>query len=107
MNQEQFIEFLESYEFTVHFYNDKQTQAELETWTKGGVNMIFYLGEFSPEAFIERVEDFDVDAEIDLHRQGERYRNDFTIHESLEDFESFKNMLDEMVEILKKMIDEK
>lgn len=107
MNQEQFIEFLESYEFTVHLVGDEQMEAEIETWTKDGVNIVFPMGELSPEAFIECVEDFDVDVEIDLHRQDDRYKNTFTIRESLEDFESFKNMLDEMVEILKKMIDEK
>lgn len=50
--------------------------------------------------FIERVKDFDVDEEIEQHRQAEDYKNAFTIRESLEDFTKFHNRLKEVSEKL-------
>lgn len=75
---------------------------ELETWTNGGVNMILCLDEGRDESladqFKERVISFDIDEEIDVHRNDSRYRQDFTITESVKDFTSFKEWLEDVLD---------
>jgi hypothetical protein len=84
--------------------NGKVCGFELISYTDGGVNIIIFLDfrdtELNPfldvnfiSAFKEWVADFDIDEQIDLHRQDERYRNDFTIRESLNDFTNYKKEL--------------
>lgn len=72
-------------------YKDNEI-VELETWTNGGVNMHIVLRKDSDKSYLQQFEDhlknFDVDEEIEIHRQDAQYRNDFTILESLEDFEA-------------------
>lgn len=70
---------------------------EMETWTDGGVNMLVWL-----EDFKEFVENFDVDYEIELHREGESYRNAFSLRESLNDFEDYLKWLNKIVGIIEK-----
>jgi len=43
-----------------------------------------------------------VDEEIDLHRQDERYKNAFSISESVKDFTDFYNWLKEIKNKLEK-----
>ena len=93
--------FFEEKDFNVHLTEQDGNQcAEVETWTNGGVNMILWLNPFTVEEFKERVNNFDVDEEIELHRQGQNYKNAFTIRESVEDFEDFhirlKDVLSEL-----------
>ena len=78
--------------------------AEIETFTNGGVNMIHYLETFTPQTFIGMVDDFDVDEEIDLHREGESYRKAFTIRESLKDFEAYHKHLKKVAKNVSKLI---
>lgn len=75
--------------------NNKQC-AELEMWTNGGVDMILWLNPFTAESFKSYVNDFNIDELIDSHRQDKRYKNDFTISESLKDFTDFHNFLKEV-----------
>lgn len=93
MKNEVFIKKIEEF-FGV--YEDEQI-VELETWTDGGVNMHIVLWKDNEGSYLKQFEDylksFDVDEEIELHRQDERYRNDFTIRESLEDFEIYNEWL--------------
>jgi hypothetical protein len=94
--------FFETEEFHVHlFKQDKKQCAEIEKWTDGGVDMIICLMPFSKEEFAEFVKGFDIDEEIDLHRESQRYKNDFTITQSVKDFTDFHNMLKEVNEKLK------
>jgi uncharacterized protein YecA (UPF0149 family) len=93
--------FFEEKDFNVHLTEQDGNQcAEVETWTNGGVNMILWLNPFTVEEFKERVNNFDVDEEIELHRQEQDYKNAFTIRESVEDFEDFhirlKDVLSEL-----------
>ncbi len=89
--------FFEEEGFNVFpFKQDRKKCAEIEKWTNGGVDMIFAIMPFTKESFIERVENFDIDEEIDLHRQGQDYKNAFTISESVEDFTDFHNDLKEI-----------
>lgn len=76
---------------------------EFETWTNGGVNMIHYLHK-SEGCYFKQisilVSDFNIDYEIDLHRQDERYRQAFKIKESVIDFESYLSYLQKIASII-------
>ena len=101
MNKKKLRAFFEEQDFRVHLSNEgKRKYAEIETWTNGGVNMIIMLEPFTKEAFIERVKEFDMDEEIDLYRQDQRYKNDFTITQSVKDFTEFQERLEGVVEKL-------
>lgn len=78
-------------------------QEELETWTSGSVNMfVFFTEEHKNliEAFEDYLKSFDIDEEIELYRQDQGYRNNFTTRESLEDFEEYLETLKEVLEEL-------
>lgn len=98
---EKLTDFFENNNFIVHPVEEDGIKcAELETWTKGGVNMIIWLKPFNSKEFEEYVESFDMDEEIDVHRQDQRYKDDFTISQSVKDFEDFTNRLKETVKKL-------
>lgn len=77
---------------------------EMETWTDGDVNMIVWLENEDNllEDFKEFVENFDIDYEIELHREDERYRKAFSLRESLNDFEDYVKWLKKIVGIIEK-----
>ena len=85
-----------------HFSNGDG--LEMETWTDGGVNMIVCLEDEKGliENFKDYVEYFDVEEEIDLHRQGESYKKAFTLRQSLDDFEDYLKWLNKIVGIIEK-----
>jgi len=90
---------LEDNNFRVHVYEQDGVEcAELETWTEGGVNMIPFLNPFTMAEFVSYVEDFDIDEQIDLHRQDKRYRDAFSIKDSLKDFKRFHKRLKKVCE---------
>ena len=94
MTKKKFIEILESNDFIVHLVKENGKQcAELETWTDGGVNMIVWLNPFTPKEFASFVDDFNIDDQIDMYRKDDKYRNAFSVRQSLADFESFENKL--------------
>jgi len=98
MTTENLKNFFEEKDFNVHLTEQDNVQcAEVEIWTNGGVNMIMWLNPFTLEEFTQRVNDFDVDEEIELHRQGQDYKNAFTIRESLKDFEDYHNRLKDVL----------
>ena len=94
MENSKFLKEMESY-FSVAEHNDC---VELETWTDGGVNMIININKDDTgsyfEQFNEYVEDFDMDEEIELHRQDNGYKAAFTIKQSVNDFEAFERRLE-------------
>ena len=95
--------FFEEQEFNVHLFEQDGMQcAEIEKWTDGGVDMIITLMPFSKEKFFEFVNDFDIDSEIDMHRQAKDYKAAFTISASVKDFTDFHNALKEVVEKINK-----
>lgn len=97
-------DFFENEHFSVHLFEQDDMQcAEVEKWTNGGVDMIITLIPFTIEKFIECVNVFDIDSEIDLHRQSEDYKRNFTISKSLKDFTDFHNHLKEIVAKLNTM----
>ena len=85
-----------------HFSNGDG--LEMETWTDGGVNMIVCLENDKGllEDFKDYVKYFDVEEEIDLHRQGEDYKSAFTLKQSLKDFEDYLKWLNKIVGIIEK-----
>lgn len=102
LREKKFQEFFELF-FSVHT-NEEDTDIELETWTDGDVNMIIYIKKDNCiDAFIEYVNDFDVDYEIDLHRESDAYCHAFKIKESLIDFETYHNWLKDIVNIIEEV----
>ncbi len=94
MNTTQLKKFFEDNGFNVYLTKqDKKQCAEIEKWTTGGVDMIIWLNPFNIAEFKSYVNDFNIDEEIDIHRQDERYKSDFTIRQSLEDFTEFHQHL--------------
>ena len=96
MENKKFIEVVEDH-FNVH---ELETGVELEEWTDGGVNMFIDLSEDNNKSYLQQfkeyIDNFDIDEEIEIHRQDEQYKNDFTIRESVEDFESYHRWLNEV-----------
>lgn len=90
ITEKKLIDFFEEEGFQV--YVEKEF-AEIEKWTDGGVDMVITLYPFSKEKFIEYVNDFNVDEQIDFYREGELYRKNFTVSQSLKDFRDFKKSL--------------
>lgn len=98
MTTEQLQQFFEDNDFNVFLsIQDGKQCGEIEKCTDGGVDMLFFLNPFTVDEFKERVNDFDVDEEIDTHRQDKQYKNDFTISQSLKDFADFHTHLKEIV----------
>jgi len=99
-------DFFETEGFNVNLFEQNNEQcAEIEKWTEGGVDMIIYLVPFTVEQFTEYVKDFEVDDEIDHHREMKDYKDNFTIAESLEDFTNFHNSLKDTLDKLEKEFD--
>lgn len=78
---------------------------EISTYTDGGVNMLIFLDgrgkdmtdpDWWKDEFQAAWEAFDVDEEIDLHRQDESYRHTFRIRQSVHDFEKYDSWLREL-----------
>ena len=99
-------EILERY-FDIHENDDSY---ELENWTDGGVNMIIYISKCNGKSVLEQlqefVRDFDLDEEVDLYRQDKSYKENFTIKESVADFENWLNLLGTIIDSLLEIDDE-
>ena len=94
---DELIKFFEDNGFTVELHEQDNVQcAELGKHTNRGVDMGIFLNPFTPNEFKEYVKDFDIDEYIDLHRQNEKYKKDFTISQSLKDFTEYYNDLVEI-----------
>jgi len=97
--------FFEENGFNVHLSKQDNIQcAEIEMWTNGGVDMLIWLAPFTIEEFIDYVDSFDIDEKIDMHRQDSRYKKDFSLSESLIDFNDY---LYHLKEIVLKLVDYK
>lgn len=86
-------------------FSELNDSYDIEQWTNGGVDMIIYIDKNSNETLIEQLEEyidnFDIDEEIDLYRENEDYKNNFTIRASLEDFESWVKYINDIIKELK------
>ena len=81
--------------------NESAYELELESWTNGGVNMFISIDKNSDNNLLEQlerfVENFDIDEEIDIHREDENYKRNFTIRESINDFENWVDYIEECI----------
>ena len=81
--------------------NESAYELELESWTDGGINMFISIDKNSDNNLLEQlerfVENFDIDEEIDIHREDENYKRNFTIRESINDFENWVNYIEECI----------
>lgn len=82
--------------------NGECVGIEIEQWTDGGVDMIHLIDGRDrdmndPDWWKDELEAiseaFDVDEEIDINRQDEKYRSAFTYRQSVEDFEDYDRWL--------------
>nr|DAW45514.1 MAG TPA: hypothetical protein [Caudoviricetes sp.] len=85
---------------------EQDTFYELEQWTNGGVNMFINIWKEEKSSLVEQLEryidEFDIDNEIDMYRQDEDYKSNFTITRSLEDFGDWLEYIKSIIEDLKK-----
>lgn len=85
--------------------NESAYGLELESCTDGGVNMLIGIDKDSDYDLLAQleqfVENFDIDEEIDIHRQDADYRRKFTIKESIRDFENWVDYIEECISKLK------
>lgn len=106
---ESIINTLESFDFRVSITSENGMNCgiEIETWTNGGVNMIHSIYFFEDyqdlydkdninKKLQEIYENFSIDDEIDLHRQNDSYKNNFSISQSLEDFTEYQTRLKDL-----------
>ena len=81
--------------------NESAYELELESWTDGGVDMCISIDKTSDNNLLEQlerfVENFDIDEEIDIHREDENYKRHFTIRESINDFENWVDYIEECI----------
>lgn len=87
--------------------NGECVGIEIEQWTGGGVDMLHLIDGRDrdmnePDWWKDELESiyeaFDVDEEIDLNRQNEKYRSAFTYRQSVEDFEDYEKWLEGIAE---------
>lgn len=80
---------------------ETESNYKLEGFTSEGVNMFIYIDKDTDTELVEQLNDyvnnFNVDEEIDLHRENEEYRNHFTIQDSLDDFHSWLDIVQEVI----------
>lgn len=98
--------------FSISVYTEKGKECglELEDWTPGGVDMIHFL-DFRPnrgesknilnifDIFNEiksHCDNFDVDDEIDAHREDKSYKDAFSYKQSVADFEEWERRLEKL-----------
>ena len=91
------------------YYNENGecVGIEIEQWTDGGVDMIHLIDGRDrdmndPDWWKDELEAiseaFDVDEEIDINRQDEKYRSAFTYRQSVEDFNNYDKWLKSIAE---------
>ena len=90
--------------------NGECVGIEMEQWTDGGVDMIHLIDgrnrdmndpDWWKDELVAIYEAFDVDEEIDINRQDEKYRSAFTYRQSVEDFEDYDKWLKGIAELAK------
>lgn len=97
MKDNEFLGIMDNH-FGVH---DGDDYIEFETWTNGGVNMFVTIHKESSKSYFEQfkeyVENFDIDEEIDIHREDKLYKSHFTITRSVDDFGKYKKWLEDIL----------
>lgn len=112
---QQILDIIEAKGISIDNYkeNGKLCGYELDTYTAGGINQIIFLDFRNEEQDAENANDFidefnyyvrniDIDEEIELNRQNQNYKDNFTLRQSLDDFEEWESELKEIAEELNK-----
>lgn len=95
LNNEQCLTILDE-EFHYNTYDNK---IEISTYTDRNVNMLIELDLNNIyDSLEEWIDTFDIEEEIELHRESDKFRKAFTLKQSLEDFEDFKQEMQELLE---------
>lgn len=81
---------------------DDENSFDLEAWTNGGVDMFITIEKNKDliSQLKDYVENFNIDEEITILRESEDYRNNFTIRQSLEDFEDWLIFINDIIKEL-------
>jgi hypothetical protein len=116
------IEVFETSDFAVTVYEEqgKECGIEIEGWTCGGVDMVHMLdfrckpeGDYHgnvmcaysiQEEMRDIADTFDVDNEIDVHREDVSYKADFTYSEAVADFQAWKERLQMVAEAIDSIV---
>ena len=106
---ENIIKALESFNYGVSlmYENGITNGMQIETWTNGGVDMIhtfYFCDDFQDIYGVDNIQselqdlydNFSIDDEIDMYRQDDKYKSDFTISESLQDFTEYQKTLEDL-----------
>ena len=102
----QIIDIIENKGISIDEYKEENKLCgyELDTYTSGGVNQIIFLdfryselsadnaGDFL-KVLNDRIKSIDTDEEIEINRQNQNYKDNFTLRQSLDDFEAWKEEL--------------
>jgi len=112
---QQILDIIEAKGISIDNYeeNGKLCGYELDTYTAGGVNQIIFLDFRNEQQDAENVNDFikefnsyvrniDIDEEIEINRQDKSYKDNFTLRQSLDDFEKWKSELTEIAKQISK-----
>ena len=113
-NLQELLNIIESNDISIDEYteNEKLCGYELNAYTDGSVNEILFLDfrnkKYAPKnpadfiaEFQSYVNDYSIDDKIDMYRNDKFYKQNFTIQESLEDFQKFKQKLSEILNEMK------
>lgn len=113
------LELAEQHNFVLHEYEEQGIVCgyEMETWTDNGVNMIHFIDcrmssypdGLTAQNVLEELKKisayFDVDLQVDSHRESDRFRMAFSIRQALEDFEGYEARLTEFVRVVQEEFD--
>lgn len=95
----------EDCDLSIHVYEENNVECglEIEGWTPSGVNMLHFIdfrqdgNILNPWDIEDKVDEiynnFDIDDEIDAHREDERYKRAFAHKQSVADFEKWDSLL--------------
>lgn len=101
MDNQQFHSFMANH-FMIF---EDENGIDINMKTKGNETLCIDIDKDLEKSYYEQFKDyvnhFNVDAIIDARREDSAYRNEFTVRESVKDFEDFEATLKELIDELK------
>ena len=112
-NIDKIIEIIEENNISVHEYEENKILCgyELNTYTDAGVNEIIFLDFREENQDPKNVDDFikefksymkcyTIDERIETNRQNPKYKEDFTLKQSLKDFSKWNKKIKNLIKEL-------
>ena len=109
----QIIEIIEKNDISIHEYEENNILCgyELNTYTDAGVNEIIFLDFREENQDPKNVDDFikefksymkyyGIDERIEMNRQDPKYKEDFTLKQSLKDFSKWNKKIKKLIKEL-------